>query len=185
MTSGSWRTPLGEVKIDEGLGKAIHKSSNIIDADEQAHLYEHSIEVQLPFIQHLFGSDFRFVPICMMLQDERTSIEVGNAVSRATRGKDVLIIASTDFTHYESQSSAVRKDRKAIERILSIDATGLLRVVDEEGISMCGYGAVAAMLHAAKNLGANKGKLLKYATSGDTAGPMPQVVGYGSLAVSR
>jgi hypothetical protein len=185
MMSGSWRTPLGEVKIDEELSKAIRKSSGIIDADEQAHLYEHSIEVQLPFIQHLFGSDFRFVPICMMLQDERTSIEVGNAISEASGRKDVLIIASTDFTHYESQSSAVKKDRKAIEKILSIDATGLLETVDEERISMCGYGAVAAMLQAVKNLGASRAKLLKYATSGDTAGPMPQVVGYGSVAVSR
>lgn len=184
MTVGSWKTPLGEVKIDEKLAKEIQKASDIIDEDEQAHLYEHSIEVQLPFLQNLLGN-FNFVPICMMLQDERTSMEVGDAISKASAGKDVLVIASTDFTHYESQSSAEKKDKKAIEKILSLDPPGLLHVVEEEDITMCGYGPVAAMLRATKNLGAKEVKLLKYATSGDTAGPMPRVVGYASVEILR
>jgi hypothetical protein len=121
----------------------------------------------------------------MMLQDEQTSIEVGDAISEGSAERDVLIIASTDFTHYESQSSATRKDRKAIDKILSLDVSGLLKVVEEERISMCGSGPVAAMLRAAKKLGAKRTELLKYATSGDTAGPMPRVVGYGSVAVLR
>ena len=121
----------------------------------------------------------------MMMQDERTSEEVGRAIAEAVAKKDVVIIASTDFTHYEPQRSAVAKDRKAIDKILALDWHGLLRVVHDKDISMCGSGPVAAMLCAAKALGAKKASLLKYATSGDTAGPMPEVVGYGSIAVVR
>ena len=185
VTSGRWRTPLGELQIDERLGEAIKRASGIIDVDEVAHAYEHSLEVQLPFLQHLFRAEFKIVPICMMLQDTVTSKEVGDAIARASTEKDVTIIASTDFTHYEPQQSAVRKDRMAMERILALDAEGLTRVVGEEAISMCGHGPVSAMLFAAKGLGAKKAELLKYATSGETAGPMAQVVGYGSIAVSR
>lgn len=184
MTSGRWKTPLGDVQIDEDLSNSIRLASGIIDDDPAAHAYEHSIEVQLPFLQHIFG-EFKIVPICMMLQDERTSLEVGDAIAEAAAGKDVLIVASTDFTHYEPQSLAVEKDRKVIEKIIRMDPRGLVRTVDEEGITMCGYGPVSAMLQAAKKLGAKKAELLKYATSGDTAGPMAQVVGYASIVVSK
>lgn len=185
MTGGKWRTPLGEVQVDKRLGEEIRQKSEIIDVDELAHAHEHSLEVQLPFLQHLFGDEFKIVPICMMLQDLATSKEVGDAVGEASAGKDVVIIASTDFTHYESQRSAAVKDRMAIDRILALDPEGLIKTVEEEAITMCGYGPVSAMLQAAKKLGAKKAELLKYATSGDTAGPMPQVVGYGSIAISR
>ncbi|MEM3421076.1 MAG: AmmeMemoRadiSam system protein B [Candidatus Hadarchaeum sp.] len=185
MTSGKWKTPLGEVQVDEDLSNRIRIASDIIDDDAVAHAYEHSIEVQLPFLQHLFGGEFKIVPICMMLQDERTSLEVGDAIAGAAAEKDVLIIASTDFTHYEPQRTAVEKDRKVIEKIIGMDPRGVIRTVDEEGITMCGYGPVSAMLQAAKKLGATKAELLKYATSGDTAGPMAQVVGYASIAVSK
>ncbi|KUO42556.1 MAG: hypothetical protein APZ16_02460 [Candidatus Hadarchaeum yellowstonense] len=185
MTSGKWKTPLGEIEIDRELGEGIRLASEIIDVDHLAHAYEHSIEVQLPFLQHIFGNAFKMVPICMMLQDEQTSLEVGDAIAEAAVGKDVLILASTDFTHYEPQRSAVEKDKKVIEKIIKMDPSGVVRIVDEEGITMCGYGPVAAMLQAAKKLGAKKAELLKYATSGDTAGPMAQVVGYASIAVSK
>lgn len=185
ITSGKWSTPLGEVQIDEALSKAIKQTSDIIDVDMVAHAYEHSLEVQLPFLQHLFGNKFKIVPICIMLQDIKTSKEVGDAIAKVSGGKDVVIIASTDFTHYESQSSATTKDHKAIDKILALDPEGLIRTVEEEAITMCGYGPVSAMLQAATKLGAKKAKLLKYATSGETAGPMAQVVGYGSIAVSR
>lgn len=185
MTRGKWITPLGNVEIDGPLAEGIKKASGIIDVDETAHEYEHSLEVQLPFLQHVFNGDFKIVPICMMMQDEETSEEVGLAIAKAAKGKDVIIIASTDLTHYEPQKLAANKDKKAIERILSLDWKGLLKVVHEEDISMCGYGPVASMLRAAIDLGAKEAKLLKYATSGDTSGPMPQVVGYGSIAVLR
>jgi len=184
-TSGKWLTPLGDVDVDGPLANAIKKASDLIDVDAVAHAHEHSIEVQLPFLQHLFNGQFGIVPICMMMQDEGTSEEVGRAIAEAAAKKDVVIIASTDFTHYEPQRSAVAKDRKAIDKILALDWRGLLRITHDEDISMCGYGPVAAMLCAAKALGAKKAMLLKYATSGDTAGPMSQVVGYGSIAVTR
>ena len=185
ITSGKWATPLGAVQVDEGLSEAMKRSLDIIDVDETAHAHEHSLEVQLPFLQHLFGDEFKIVPICMMLQDAKTSKEVGDAVGKASAGKDIAIIASTDFTHYESQRSATTKDRKAIDKILALDPKGLIRTVEDEAITMCGYGPVSAMLQAAKKLGAKKAELLKYATSGDTATPMPQVVGYGSIVVLR
>jgi AmmeMemoRadiSam system protein B len=184
MSSGKWITPLGEVEVDRELAKEILKNSEIIDDDEEAHRLEHSIEVQLPFLQHLLG-EFRFVPICMMFQDVKTSLEVGEAVALACQGKDVLLIASTDFTHYEPQERAIKKDRTAIEKILALDPRGLVETVEREGISMCGYGPVAAMLEACKKLGAKTAKLLKHATSGDTSGFTAEVVGYASIAICR
>ncbi len=183
MDAGKWSTPLGEVQIDEELAEGIKLASEIIDVDPVAHEYEHSLEVQLPFLQHLFG-EVKMVPICMMLQDARTAVEVGDAIAKASAGRDAVVIASTDFTHYETQESAMGKDKKVIDKILSMDPRGVVRTVDEESITMCGYGAVAAMLQAAKKLGAKRAELLKYATSGDTAGPMEQVVGYASIALS-
>jgi len=185
MISGKWLTPLGEVEVDEPLANAIKEARDLIDVDAIAHAHEHSLEVQLPFLQHLFNGQFGIVPMCMMMQDEGTSEKVGHAIAEASTKKDVVIIASTDFTHYEPQQSAVTKDRKAIDKILALDWRGLLRVVRDEDISMCGYGPVAAMLCAAKAIGAKKANLLKYATSGDIAGPMSQVVGYSSIAVMR
>lgn len=183
-SSGKWRTPLGEVAVDGGLAREILKHSDLIDDEEEAHLHEHSIEVQLPFLQHLFG-EFRFVPVCMMMQDWRTALEVGRAVGEACSGRNVLVIASTDFTHYEPHERAVSKDRKAIEKILKLDGRGLVEVVEEEGISMCGYGPVAAMLEAARRIGATSARLLKYATSGDTSGFRGEVVGYASIGVFK
>jgi len=180
----AWRTPLGEVEVDGALSRSLAEECELMDLDELAHRYEHSIEVQLPFLQHLFGSGFRLVAVCMMLQDERTSEEVGRALAEILRGREAAIVASTDFTHYEPAERARRKDAKALERIEALDWRGLLRTVEREDITMCGYGPVAAMLRACVELGAKRGRLLKYATSGDTAGPMPEVVGYGSLAVT-
>lgn len=185
MTSGKWSTPLGEIEIDNPLAEDIKNAGEIIDEDPIAHSREHSMEVQLPFLQHLFGSEFEIVPICMMMQDEETSEEVGHAIAESASERDVTIIASTDFTHYEPQEAAVSKDGKAIDEILKLDWEGLIRTISDENISMCGYGPVSAMLYATKKLGAQKANLLKYATSGDTSGPMPQVVGYGSIEVTR
>jgi AmmeMemoRadiSam system protein B len=184
VSSGKWRTPLGEVEVDGELARAILSESEIIDDDEEAHRLEHSIEVQLPFLQHLLG-EFRFVPICMMFQDARTSLEVGEALASACKGKDILFIASTDLTHYEPHEQALKKDRVAIEKILSLDPIGLVETVEGEGISMCGYGPVAAMLEACRRLGAGRAKLLKHATSGETSGFMGEVVGYASVAIYK
>ena len=185
--SGAWRTPLGDVEIDVRLAEAIMDRARIIAADDTAHMYEHSIEVQLPFLQYLYGSDFKFVPICMMLQDVKTSTEVGEAIAGAVGelGLNALIIASTDLTHYEPHEVALRKDAEVIRAVEALDVSALYRAVDEIPVSMCGYGPTAAAMVAARELGATRGELLKYATSGDITGDVRAVVGYASMAITR
>ena len=185
MGSGSWETPLGRVEVDAELADAIFKASDIIDIDERAHRMEHSIEVQLPFLQYIYGRDVRLVPICMGFQDLESSREVGRAVARAVEGEDAVIVASTDLTHQEPQASANRKDRMVIESILSLDEEALQERVRSNRISMCGYGPVSATIHASKLLGASGAELLAYHTSGDVTGDLNAVVGYAAAKVTR
>ena len=185
MSIGAWETPLGEVKVDEGLADDIFKASDLIDIDEWAHLREHSIEVQLPFLQYIYGPDLSFVPICMGFQDLESSREVGRAVAEAVRGADVVVVASTDLTHQEPQASANRKDRIVIESILSMDETALQERVRASRISMCGYGPVSAAIVASKMLDAKGTELLAYHTSGDVTGDYSAVVGYAAAKITR
>ena len=180
-----WRTPLGDVKIDTQVANQILHESRIVDVDKAAHGREHSIELQLPFLQFLFGSAFRFVPICFLMQDLETSREVGEAVAKALLNKNALVIASSDMTHYEPQERAERKDRKAIDAILRLDEEGLYSTVESYGISMCGYGPAMAAITAVKDLGAKKAQLLCYKTSGDVTGDYSAVVGYASIAFTK
>ncbi len=182
VSGETWSTPLGEVKSDAELIRALPKK--IIDIDETAHKYEHSIEVQLPFLQHRF-SDFAIVPICMGMQDEETALDVGMEVAEAIRkaGKKVVIIASSDFTHYQPDKTARENDRYYIEPILNLDVPGLYRRLYERNASVCGFGPIAAMLTAARELGAKKATLLNYRTSGDTTGEVSAVVGYAGIIV--
>ena len=179
-----WQTPLGELEIDRGVGGQIISAARWAQWDDLAHSWEHSIEVQLPFLQYIYQSEFRFVPIAMLRQDLEVSQDLGKAIATALKGKDGLIIASTDLTHYESQSAASKKDHSALEAILSLDAKELAGVVSSHNISMCGPGPVMTMLTACKQLGANKARLLRYATSGDISGDYLQVVGYASVEVT-
>jgi len=185
MPEGVWETPLGQVGVDRDLASAISKESGIIDLDDRAHLYEHSIEVQLPFLQYVLQSRFDFVPICMMMQDQETSAEVGRAVGQALKGKDALVIASSDMTHYESADAARRKDRLAIDAILAMDDAKLQETVESHRITMCGHGPVASAIAASKLLGAKSASLLGYNTSGDITGDHGSVVGYLSVAIHR
>ena len=195
MTEGQWKTPLGEIPINEDLAKKIWKG--IIDKDETAHLYEHSIEVQLPFLQFSAGDKkIDFVPICMSMQDYQTSKEIGEILADAIKQskKNIVIIASTDFSHagfnYMSmppsgmkvEEYAEKQDKMAIEKILKMDAEGLIDTIHENNITMCGYGPVASMLTAAKILGAKNAELLKYGTSCEVH-PANSCVGYGAIAV--
>jgi AmmeMemoRadiSam system protein B len=178
----SWSTPFGEVRSDTEFIKALPK--RIIDIDESAHKYEHSIEVQLPFLQHRFG-EFEIVPICMGMQDENTALDVGMEISEAIRklNKKVTILASSDFSHYKPDKKAREDDTYFIETILALDIPEFYRRLYERAASVCGYGPIAAMLAATKNLGANKATLLKYSTSGDTTGDYSAVVGYAGIIV--
>jgi len=170
-------TPYGVARIDKELAKSIAKE--FVDIDEQAHRYEHSIEVQLPFLQFL-KREIKFVPIAMLSQEYEMAVELGKVLRDAIDGKDVVIIASSDFSHYVPKKVAYANDMRAIEKILKGDVKGLYDVIYRYGISMCGYGAVAAMLTAT----GGRGKLLKYATSGDVQ-PMNEVVGYAAIKVER
>jgi AmmeMemoRadiSam system protein B len=185
MSEGVWETPFGQVEIDKEAADAISKASDIIDLDDQAHLHEHSVEVQLPFLQYVLKTRFEFVPICMMMQDLETSMEVGKAVAQALKGDDVLIIASSDMTHYESAEAAKRKDRLAIDAILALDDTKLQGTVQSHGISMCGHGPVASMITASKILNAKTAELLGYSTSGDITGDNSEVVGYLAASIHK
>jgi len=173
-----WSTPLGPIRCDAQLARGIVGGG--VDADMVAHRFEHSIEVQLPFLQHL-GADFRFVPVCMGLQDYDSAVEVGTRVRQAIRGSDALVIASTDFSHYIAKGLAARKDRMAIDKIVAFDVKGFDATVRKHDISMCGYGPVMAMLTAVES---GTPEFLKYASSGDVA-DMAEVVGYASIAIRR
>ena len=182
VSGEKWSTPLGEVGPDMEFIKALPK--RIIDTDETAHTYEHSIEVQLPFLQHRF-SDFNIVPISMGMQEEETALDVGTEIAGAIRklNKKVVIIASSDFSHYKPDKVARTDDAYFISSILEMDIAGFYKKLYERNASVCGYGPIAAMLTASKALGAKKGTLLKYSTSGDTTGDLAAVVGYAGIIV--
>jgi hypothetical protein len=183
LSQDSWTTPLGVIETDREIGKQL--AGSIIDFDELAHHFEHSIEVQVPFLQHRFGSDFSILPICMGLQDEETAIEVGTEVASAVKatGKKVVFIASSDFTHYQPDSVAKKQDSYLIEAILEMDIPEFYRRREERNISACGFGPIAAMLTASKELGASKASLIKYVTSGDVSGDTSEVVGYAAITI--
>ena len=184
MTKGSWQTPLGEVEIDSDLASKILANSKNLKEDEKAHSYEHSIEVQLPFLQYL-GKDFKFVPICLSHLDLETCQDIGKAIAKAIKEdkKKVVIIASSDLTHYEPQEEANRKDKVALDAVIKLDPGELVSKVEELRISMCGVIPTTIMLIASKESGATKGELVKYMTSGDVIGDYRQVVGYGGALI--
>jgi AmmeMemoRadiSam system protein B len=181
MNEGLWRTPLGDVEIDRETANQIVQESRIVDVDDSAHDHEHSIEVQLPFLQYLYGSDFKIVPICFLMQDLSSAKEVGEAVAKALLDKKSVIIASSDMTHYEPQESAQRKDKKALEAIEAMDEVRFQSVIEDYNISACGHGPIAALITAAKIMGGREAKLLCYATSGDVIGDRSSVVGYAAV----
>ncbi len=184
-TSGEWSTPLGEVQVDDRLASRIVSSSKLIDVEERAHASEHSIEVQLPFLQFIFPRRFSFVPICMMLQDLETSIEIGEAIARSAMESHSVILASSDWTHYEPQAKAVAKDGDALEAVTAMDPANFQRVIEDRSVSACGYGPVTALIHAARIMGAKHAKLLSYQTSGDVTGDNSAVVGYAAVIFTR
>ncbi len=184
MTEGAWKTPLGEVEIDSELGKQILAASGYLQEDRVAHYYEHSIEVQLPFLQY-FKSDIKLVPIVLAYASGAIYKEIGKAIAKAIKesNKEVVIIASSDMTHYEPQESARRKDTQAIDAMLDLNADELLKRVRELNITMCGYGPAVSLISAVKELGAKEAELVKYQTSGDTSGDYSAVVGYAGIII--
>jgi AmmeMemoRadiSam system protein B len=185
MNDSFWRTPLGDVEIDSESANQVVRESRIVDVDDSAHRFEHSIEVQLPFLQYLYGSEFKIVPICFLMQDLSSAREVGEAVAKVLAGKNGVIIASSDMTHYEPQESAERKDKMVLEAVEAMDEAKLYSVIEAHRISACGYGPIAALITAAKILGAKETKLLCYKTSGDVIGDYSSVVGYAAVCFKK
>jgi AmmeMemoRadiSam system protein B len=185
MRSGSWDTPLGRLEIDEELSSRLMAACPLLMDDEMAHRFEHALEVQLPFMQYLRGSSVRFVPITLGTGRWEDLEMLGSAIAQVVRETDpsILIIASSDMNHYESDAITRVKDRKAIDQVLRRDPRGLYDVVRREAISMCGFGPATTMLVAANQLGASTSELVRYATSGDTSGDFSHVVGYAGIIV--
>lgn len=185
MSEGVWETPLGAVPVDSELASALKNEFDLLRNDPLAHRAEHALEVQLPFLQALRG-DFTFVPITIGIGRFEVLQALGEAMAQvvAAQAEKILIIASSDMNHYESDKITRMKDRRAIQKLLDLDPRGLHEVVTREDVSMCGYGPAVAMLAAAKGLGAKSAQLIKYATSGDVSGDTDAVVGYAGVVVS-
>jgi len=191
MSRGYWLTPLGEAAIDEPLAEELKRQFSSLREDAVAHFREHALEVQLPFLQQMVH-EFTFVPIVVGTGRLEVLTELGSSLARVLKTpapadgpkRDVLIIASSDMNHYEGDERTRIKDRMAIDRVLALDPAGLWETVQREQISMCGYGPAVAMLTAARELGATKAELVKYATSGDVSGDRDGVVGYAGMIVS-
>jgi AmmeMemoRadiSam system protein B len=183
--SDEWITPFGSVKVDVKAARELMMLSRMVDMDDSAHWREHSIEVQIPFLQFMYGSNFSILPISMAMQDRETAEHLGRSVATLMSSRKATLIASSDFTHYEPHDVAEQKDKKAIEFILSFDVEGFYRYIEEVNLTMCGFGPVAAAMVAAKRLGAERASLLSYATSGMTGGDKSSVVGYASIAFLR
>jgi hypothetical protein len=189
MANTTWRTPLGDVAADPGLASSLVERFPALQEDSAAHHSEHAIEVQLPFLQAQ-QPELQIVPIAVGTSHFEVLRGLGEALAGAIADHEeshpaekVLIIASSDMNHYESDAITRVKDRKAIERVLAMDARGLWEVVMSEDISMCGFGPTVVMLTAAKLLGATSAMLVKYATSGEVSGDFAAVVGYAGIVV--
>jgi AmmeMemoRadiSam system protein B len=185
MNEGFWRTPLGDVAVDGKVANEIVRESKIVDVDDSAHRLEHSIEVQLPFLQFIYGSGFKIVPICFLMQDLDSSREVGEALARVLTGKNAVIVASSDLTHYEPREKASRKDRMVLDAVEQIDNIRLFSVIEEQHVTACGYGPIATLIVASKRLGVKEAKLLCYETSGDVIGDYSNVVGYAAVCFTK
>jgi MEMO1 family protein len=182
LSEGSWQTPFGEAQIDSPLAKELMRGCPHLREDPVAHEREHSLEVQLPFLQQLVR-DVRFVPIVLGTDRYDELESLGSAVAQAIAAQrdPVLVIASSDMNHYENDEITRQKDQRAIDRVLALDPRGLYDIVRSEGITMCGYAATVAMLIALQKLKAKEARLVRYATSGDVTGDRDEVVGYAGI----
>lgn len=182
---GTWQTPLGEVKIDSALAKSFIKHCPWAEEDEAAHREEHSLEVQLPFLQYL-KKDFEFVPLTLAHLSYEDCVILGKALSETIHecGEEVLIVASSDMNHYESHERTLKKDMFAIDPILKMDPKLLYEQVHEHDVSMCGIIPATITLIACKLLGAKQAELISHTTSGPVSGDYERVVGYASFIIS-
>ena len=180
MKDCTWETPLGSVEVDSESAEEISKISQFIESDFFSHTREHSLEVQIPILQQTFSS-FKILPISLINQSKEVAHDVGPAMAKICKKKNCMIIGSSDFTHYEPNDFAHEQDMALIEPILEMNVEKFYDVLQKRNVTACGYGAIASTMIACKELGATKGELLRYATSGDVTGDTSSVVGYGSI----
>jgi AmmeMemoRadiSam system protein B len=178
---GEWETPLGRMRVDSAAARALADSAEIVAFDPDAHRLEHSLEVQLPFLQKIYVDSVPFLPVSLVFQDMDTTRAVSKALVRVVRGKRAVLVASSDFTHYEPAEEAKEKDAALIQQILKMDVQGFYSTLESRNVTACGFGAIATIMETAKALGLGRAELLRYASSGDTSGDNLQVVGYGAL----
>ncbi len=185
MPQGEWEIPTAVMQIDERLARRILAHTPLVSEDSQAHIFEHSLEVQLPFIAFL-SKNAKILPMTVMSASLEECRLLGEGIARSIKekGNSVVIVASSDMSHYVSHDVAKKKDKMAIDKILSLDPEGLFDVVRKERISMCGCLPAIIMLLAAKTLGAGRAKLVRYATSGEVSGDYDHVVGYAGMIIS-
>ena len=182
LSSGAWRTPLGDVSIDEPLADALRTACSLLREDTVAHSAEHSLEVQLPFLQ-ILQPGFTFVPIALGTVHFEDLLTVGEAIGRviAASGEEILLLTTSDLNHYENDATTRIKDHKAIDQILALNPRGLYDTCRNESISMCGLGPTVAMLAALQILGNARPELVRYPTSGEVSGDYTTVVGYAGM----
>jgi AmmeMemoRadiSam system protein B len=178
---GFWETPLGRLRVDPVASEKLVKEAGVATFDPGAHKMEHSLEVQLPFLQMIYGDSVPFLPVSLLFQDMGTAEAVAGALAEIVRGRRAVIVASSDLTHYEPAAEARTKDSSLLERVVAMDINGFYSTLERLNVTACGYGAIATVMKVSEALGLRKGELLKYATSGDTTGDNLQVVGYGSV----
>lgn len=184
MSQGEWQMPLGNIELNAELGSLLSHSA-VIEEDTIAHSYEHSLEVQVPFLQYL-KKEFTLLPFVVSHIPYSDCVNTGKEIAAAISqyNKPVLMVASTDMTHYESRKSASRKDHLALEHIISLNPEGLYNTVVDQHISMCGIMPTTIALVTAIELGATKAELIRYTDSGETSGDTQQVVGYAGCVIS-
>jgi len=182
MAAGSWETPLGRVPVEEDFVLRLMRNTALLQDDARAHEKEHSLEMHLPFLQQR-NPGFRLVPICLQQLSYPACLELGGGLAKTIKEspRGVLLVASTDMTHFETRESARKKDMTAIQRVLEVDPEGLYQTVQKSRISMCGYIPTTAVLCACRELGVRKGELVRYTTSGEVSGDFSSVVGYAGI----
>jgi hypothetical protein len=179
--SGEWETPLGRLRVDSGAAERLASIAGIVAFDPAAHRLEHSLEVQLPFLQRIYGDTVPILPVSLIFQDIDTARTLSSALAELLRGRKAVVVASSDLTHYEPADIAREKDTALLQHVLKMDLEGFYSTLERLNVTACGYGAIATVMETSRFLGLSRSELLKYATSGDTSGDNLQVVGYGAL----
>jgi len=179
--SGEWETPLVRLRVDSAASSRLSEIAQIVAFDPGAHRLEHSLEVQLPFLQRIYGDRVPILPVSLVFQDVETAKTIADAIAKVLKGRRAVLVASSDLTHYEPADVARTKDMALIQQVLKMDLDGFYSTLEGLEITACGFGAIATVMESAKSLGLARAELLKYASSGDTSGDNVQVVGYSAL----